>query len=126
MLTGRPPFNHVGVGEVLAAHLHEPVPPPRSLQPDIPPALEAVVVRALDKKPEARFQSMAELAAELQKASAPPPAAESEPMRLPTQRRGGLIALAAVAVVGAGGVFWWSLRARTDVTGAVASRGRHQ
>ena len=27
MLTGRPPFNYEGVGEILAAHLHEPVAP---------------------------------------------------------------------------------------------------
>jgi serine/threonine-protein kinase len=124
MLTGRPPFNHEGVGEVLAAHLHEPVPPPRSLQPDIPPALEAVVVRALDKKPEARFQTMAELAAELQKVPAAPRVPESEPMRLPRQRRGGLIALAAVAVLGAGGVYWWSQRQRPD--GAVVVGGNHK
>ena len=36
MLTGRPPFNHEGVGEILAAHLHEPVAPPRSIDPSLP------------------------------------------------------------------------------------------
>jgi hypothetical protein len=119
MLTGRPPFNHEGVGEVLAAHLHEPVPPLRSLQAGIPPALEAVVMRALDKKPEQRFQTMAELAAELQRAFATP-VAESEPMQVPTQRRGGLIALAAVAVLGAGGVYLWQQRSRPAAPPAVA------
>ena len=59
MLTGRPPFDHEGVGEVLAAHLHEQVVPPRTLEPSVPAALEAITLRALDKRPEARFQSMA-------------------------------------------------------------------
>jgi tRNA A-37 threonylcarbamoyl transferase component Bud32 len=119
MLTGRPPFNHEGVGEVLAAHLHEAVTPPRTIEPSLPAALEAIVLRALDKKPEARFQSMAELAAELQPFLAPqvggpgwvsrqmaaPPDSAEVPARA---GRGGLIGVVAVvAVLGAGGVFFW-------------------
>ncbi len=65
MLTGRPPFNHEGVGEILAAHLHEPVTPPRSIDPSLPQELEAIVMRALAKRAEDRQQSMAELGAEL-------------------------------------------------------------
>jgi serine/threonine-protein kinase len=66
MLVGRPPFDHEGVGEILAAHLHEPVVPPRNIDPTVPEPLQAIVMRALAKKPEDRQQSMAELAAELQ------------------------------------------------------------
>jgi serine/threonine-protein kinase len=66
MLTGRPPFAYEGVGEILGAHLHEPVTPPRSLDAGIPAALEAIVLRALEKKADARYQTMAEMGAALQ------------------------------------------------------------
>jgi eukaryotic-like serine/threonine-protein kinase len=65
MLTARPPFNHEGVGEILAAHLHEPVAPPRTIDPTIPEALEAITLRALAKKPDERYQTMVDLAAAL-------------------------------------------------------------
>ena len=66
MLTAHPPFDREGVGEILAAHLHEQVTPPRALDPSLPEALEAIVMRALSKRPEDRQQSMADLAGELQ------------------------------------------------------------
>jgi eukaryotic-like serine/threonine-protein kinase len=65
MLTARPPFNHEGVGEILAAHLHEPVTPPRAIDATIPEALEAITLRALAKKPDERYQTMVDLAAAL-------------------------------------------------------------
>jgi eukaryotic-like serine/threonine-protein kinase len=65
MLCARPPFEYEGVGEILGAHLHEPVTPPRSINPTIPEALEAIVLKALAKKPEERYQTMAALAVEL-------------------------------------------------------------
>jgi serine/threonine-protein kinase len=60
-LVGRPPFPYGDVGSVLAAHQREPVTAPRALVPRLPAAVEAVVLRALEKRPEARFQSMDEL-----------------------------------------------------------------
>jgi serine/threonine protein kinase len=65
MLCARPPFDYPGVGEILGAHLHEPVAPPRSINPGITPALEAIVMKTLAKKPEDRHQSMGALAADL-------------------------------------------------------------
>jgi serine/threonine protein kinase len=66
MLCGRPPFLADGVGEIIASHLREPSPSPRTFEPAISPALEAVVQRTLAKQPEARFASMEELASVLQ------------------------------------------------------------
>jgi serine/threonine-protein kinase len=61
MLTGRPPFVLEGSGEVLAAHIHVPPLPPRSIVTTIPPVIEAVVMRLLAKDPDQRFQTMDEV-----------------------------------------------------------------
>jgi serine/threonine-protein kinase len=55
LLTGRPPFVRKTGVQVLAAHLHEPPPPPRTLRAELPPDLEAVVLRCLEKDPAQRF-----------------------------------------------------------------------
>ncbi len=63
MLCGRPPFadNNDDV-QLLYKQVHEPVEPVRTHAPEVPPELEAVVMRALAKAPADRFQSAAELA----------------------------------------------------------------
>jgi Protein kinase domain/Domain of unknown function (DUF4328) len=54
-LTGRPPFPH-GSGEaLLLAHLEAAPPRVTTLRPDLPPAIDQVVTRALAKSPEDRF-----------------------------------------------------------------------
>jgi serine/threonine protein kinase len=62
MLTGEPPFGgRAGARdgpprtEILRAHSEQQPRPPTELNPEIPPALEKVVLRALEKKPERRF-----------------------------------------------------------------------
>jgi serine/threonine-protein kinase len=63
LLTGQVPFPGDGFGAVLVAHLTQPVTPPRQIRPAIPPELEAVVLRTLEKDRNRRFQSMDEFAA---------------------------------------------------------------
>ncbi|MDX2086810.1 MAG: serine/threonine-protein kinase [Kofleriaceae bacterium] len=71
MLCGRPPFTSTqGIGVLIAAHLRDPVPDPRTFAPNIPDALVGIVLRLLEKEPAARFQSAAELRAALQAAGA--------------------------------------------------------
>jgi serine/threonine-protein kinase len=70
MLCGRPPFAHSGIGELIAAHLYEVPASLRSMIPTIPEAMEAVVTRAMAKRPEDRYQSMAELITDLDAAHA--------------------------------------------------------
>jgi serine/threonine-protein kinase len=55
MLTGRPPFEGKTPTELMIAHARDPVVPPSRHRADIPADLEAVVVRCLEKKPEARY-----------------------------------------------------------------------
>jgi serine/threonine-protein kinase len=61
MLTGRVPFEGPTDFAILKAQIGDPPPPPRSLAPAIPEELERIVLRALEKSPDARFQTAGEL-----------------------------------------------------------------
>jgi len=61
LLTGRPPFVSEGFGALLNMHLNQAPTPLREIEPAIPPGLELAVLKMLAKKPEDRFQSMAEV-----------------------------------------------------------------
>ena len=80
MLCGRPPFySDQGTGVMIAMHLRDPVPDPRSLAPHLPQPLVAIMLRLLEKDPAARYQSAQELRQALVTAGAvapltPPPA----------------------------------------------------
>jgi serine/threonine-protein kinase len=58
MLTGHLPFGGNSYGEVIMKHLTVRAPAARSLVPDLPDALDAVLGRALAKSPEERFATM--------------------------------------------------------------------
>jgi serine/threonine protein kinase len=60
MLVGKPPFQGEAFGDLLLRHMTEPVVPPATLDPTVPAALDAAVLRALAKKRDDRFASMAE------------------------------------------------------------------
>ncbi len=64
-LAGQPPFSGDNLAQVLVAHLSDPVPPPREHKPDLPAALEAIVLSCLEKDPDNRPQSMEALARQL-------------------------------------------------------------
>lgn len=60
-LTGRRLFARANRVEVLRAITQNPIPPPNALSPAIPPPLNHVVVRALSRNPDERFQTAREL-----------------------------------------------------------------
>ncbi len=62
MLTGRPPFEGEGSGELIAAHLREPPPRASSRLPGLPEYMDNLLFRCLAKSPDERFQTMAQLA----------------------------------------------------------------
>ena len=68
ILSGGPPFPLGEPGRILHAHLA--LRPPRldTLRPEVPAALADIVVRLLEKMPEARYQSAASLLADLEEA----------------------------------------------------------
>jgi serine/threonine protein kinase len=70
MLAGRPPFECDSVAELIASHLREEPAPPSTLVPDLPPQVDAIVMRCLAKSPDERFPAMAELQAAIERALA--------------------------------------------------------
>lgn len=66
MLTGKPPFDGNSMMNVLIAHARDPVPALRSVNAGIPESLEKVILRCLEKHPNDRYQSAAELSAALE------------------------------------------------------------
>ena len=65
LVTGRVPFDSDTPMAVLTKHVYEVPPPARTLNPDLPLAVEQVLQKALQKDPGARYQTAAEMAAEL-------------------------------------------------------------
>ena len=82
LLTGRTPFSGDSPVQVAMMHLRENPPMPSSLVPNIHPALEAVLLMALNKWPAQRQPSARALAAELQRLL---PELSTTPLR-PTQK----------------------------------------
>ena len=72
LLTGRPPFQAETPVALLMAHIHKPLPPPRSLNPALPEAVEAVLFKALAKDPADRFGSCFQFAVGLRAAGVAP------------------------------------------------------
>ena len=98
MATGRVPFDTDSEYDLMTAHLQEEPPPPSSIYPGVVPELEAVILTALAKDRDARFQSAEEFAAALHglvgrspvasSAPAAQPAEQAKPIRRPVASRG--------------------------------------
>lgn len=71
LLIGRHPYRGLGAVEMLLKHLNEPLPPLREFRPDLPPAVENVIMTATAKTPADRYANVRELAAEFHKAVSP-------------------------------------------------------
>ncbi|HZT31970.1 MAG TPA: protein kinase [Bryobacteraceae bacterium] len=104
MLTGRKVFESESGAEVMSAILKDDPPP---LPPQVPPALAFVVLRCLEKAPEARFQSAQDLGLSLSAMAAASqsaaPVVEPPPRKAPTRRF--VLTGALTGVAGALGVF---------------------
>jgi serine/threonine protein kinase len=113
LLTGEPPYSGDNFMAVAMKHVRDPVPGVRERRPDVPASVEAVVSRAMAKRPEDRFSSTEDMLAALETAvEAEPSLSEgatgviprSERSRTPRGRRlsplwAALIVVAAGALV---------------------------
>ncbi len=70
MVTGAVPFRSEQLVLLLNAILKQPAPPPSRIRPEIPPWLDRLVLRCLEKDPEARPRSMEEVGVVLAAGSA--------------------------------------------------------
>lgn len=68
MATGRLPYSGKTPAQVYAMHLHDPLPPPGTVNPELSPAVEAVILKSLAKRREDRYSTAAEMVAALQAA----------------------------------------------------------
>lgn len=60
--TGSPPFRVKSLSEAVFKHISAPPIPPQQVRPDLPAALNDVIMRCLEKRPEDRFATGTELA----------------------------------------------------------------
>ncbi len=65
LLTGRPPFLAKTIPQLVRKIIDDPAPSPREMRPELPPRLEEILDRVMQKKPERRHGSGQELAADL-------------------------------------------------------------
>ncbi len=88
-VTGQLPFNADTPMGIINQHLHSPVPRPAQLAPGLPPRVEQIILRAMEKQPGGRYQRAREMADHLREAAAEArrlaPAPAPAPA-LPTQR----------------------------------------
>jgi serine/threonine protein kinase len=68
MVTGQTPFDADSAMSLALLHISTPPPPPRSLRPDLSEAVEQVILKALEKRPEDRWQTAAQFAKALREA----------------------------------------------------------
>jgi serine/threonine protein kinase len=80
LATGRPPFDEENQIAIAMKHLREEPPPLRSIRAGVPRSLEAVILKALRKDPEARYATAHEMSAALE-ASLPAAATSVLPAR---------------------------------------------
>jgi Tol biopolymer transport system component/predicted Ser/Thr protein kinase len=67
MATGRQAFSGNTSGVIFAAILERQPAPPSQVNPDLPPAFDQIVAKALEKNPKLRYQHASDLSADLQR-----------------------------------------------------------
>jgi serine/threonine protein kinase/beta-lactam-binding protein with PASTA domain len=135
MATGRPPFTGESPVAIASKHVRELPPLPHEINPQIPPQLERIIMKAMAKLPEDRYQSASELQEELQAfsqgraapASVSPPTTIVEPTSLlqssdaqPTQMVG------ATALVGSSGPPTMIAPSAGRIAGGLPPEGENQ
>jgi len=92
LLTGRPPFTGDSPVAIAYQHVRENPIPPTRVDPDVPPWADAIVLKAMAKSPADRYQTAADMRADLQRAASGLPVAAALPTRVDmypqTQRTG--------------------------------------
>jgi serine/threonine-protein kinase len=98
MLTGKVPFTGDSAIEIAMKHLNEPPKPPSKIRPEISEELDAVVLRALSKNPEDRYQTAEEFSEDLHRVEAGLPLAPET-----SEAATALLTGAAIPLAGDGG-----------------------
>ncbi len=83
LITGREPFQAETPMALLLKHINEPMPPLRDFRQGVPDLVEAVIVKATDKEPDARYSSATEMAEAFDEAVRSSGAVSTKPMTTP-------------------------------------------
>ena len=104
MLTGRPPFIGLSPQSLLAAQVTGAVEPVTKHRENVPPALSALVMRCLAKRPADRWQSATEILDQLEQLATPTASSPYDPIAAATRghpvRVAGLFALGSLVLLG--------------------------
>jgi eukaryotic-like serine/threonine-protein kinase len=105
LLVGRPPFTGDSPVAIAYQHVRENPIPPSRLDPELPPWADAIVLKAMAKSPNDRYQTAAEMNADIQRAASgmqvaaayqqPPTRADYYDYQQRTQRMGPQTAMGA-------------------------------
>jgi Tfp pilus assembly protein PilF len=106
MATGRRPFSGSNVVSLAEQVLHTPLPSVRALNPHISPDLERIVVKALQRRPEDRYQTARDLAVDLRHIGA----AGGTESRAGPRRVARLMILPLALVSSIGAISFWAFR----------------
>ena len=112
MATGREPFAGKTSALVFDAILHQTPKPPSGLNPDVPAEFDRIVLKALEKDREFRYQTIGELRADLKRLKRETDSGRTQPVRStaplprPVVRQPWLWAGIVVLVLLAGGAAW--------------------
>ena len=68
MVTGHVPFEGDNTVTVALAHLENPMPDPRTLNPDVSPSLARIILKCTEKRPERRYPNAAAVISDLRRA----------------------------------------------------------
>ncbi|MFN8378294.1 MAG: protein kinase [Anaerolineae bacterium] len=95
LVSGRVPFTGDTPYAIVHAHIYDPLPAPRSLNPDLSTAVEAVLVKALSKEPAERYPTATALIdayrAALEAAPEPTSATDSAPPKAEAPQAKGIL-----------------------------------
>ena len=87
MVTGRVPFEGATPFSIANKHKTEPAPDATTLNPQVPPDLSRIILRCMEKSPEARYQTTGELLADLETVSAALPTTERATSQVPSRTK---------------------------------------
>jgi serine/threonine-protein kinase len=86
MFTGQLPFTSTSAADLAQEHRYKKVKPPIELNPEIPPALNEIMLKVLSKEPSARYRTADQLGRVLLTFAAPTEVAEAEAYSKPAEK----------------------------------------
>jgi tetratricopeptide (TPR) repeat protein/serine/threonine protein kinase len=135
LLTGQPPFSDGEPGDVLPRVRRGDLVLPRAIEPDVPPPLEAICLRAMALRPEHRYVTALDLAADIEHWLADEPvSAYPEPRTVKLGRWirrhkplvAGVAAALLVSVLGGSAALVWQQQAQAHQAAAAAALALEQ